>query len=438
MAEDYAGVEVSLKSRRFGLGVPMIGIRYGETANGNDLYPKITTFPITALYIPLESYDLEATENREKVYLVNPWVQETLAVGKSTIPVETDLTTPLNYMLKTTGFDQNILEGYLGGETDFEAEVNLLQPHQPGRIPIVLIHGLLSSPVAWESFMNGLMDDPWIRQNYEFWFARYPTGKGFLYNARDLRNSLARIRSQIDPSGTDPGLDRMVLVGHSMGGILSTLLTHDSGDQFWNMVWDCPIDQLDLTPQDRSAIESLFYFERLPFVHSVVYLATPHSGAPLASRPVGRIASRLADLPNEARQQLKDINDKNQQHAKIRLDEQSFNSTSDLRPDSPPIQALQNLVEPEGVEFHNFSGNIESKGGEGSDGVVPLSSALLEGADTQMTVPAEHTKIQGHPDVIRKVKEILRDHVGLMNQPSEEAMESRSTISEIEPESSIQ
>ncbi|MCA9424724.1 MAG: alpha/beta fold hydrolase [Candidatus Omnitrophica bacterium] len=438
MAEDYADDEISLKSRRFGLGVPMIGVRYGEGDDRADFYPDVTTFPITALYIPLENYDLEATENQEKIHLVNPWVQDTLEVGESVIPVETDLSTPLAYMLKEAGFDQNILEGYLGGETDFRPEVYLLQPHQPGRIPIVLVHGLLGSPQSWEVFMNGLMDDPWIRQNFEFWFARYPTGKSFLYNARDLRNALRSIRESLDPSDSDPALDHMVLVGHSMGGVLSTLLTHDSGDYFWNMVWDVPIDQLDLSPENRQRVEELFFFDRLPFVDCVVYLATPHRGSPLASRPVGRIASRLIDLPNQSRAWLKEIGDKNQQHAKIRLDEQSFNSTSDLRPDSPPIRALGQLEKPAGVSFHNYAGNIEPPDREGSDGVVPLESATIDWADTQMVVPAKHTEIHSDPDVIRSVKEVLREQAKKLGQSSGMAVSSRSSMPEMGSEVSSQ
>lgn len=438
MAADYIPEEVSLKSRRYGLGVPMIGIRYGDDNGAKGFYPPIATFPITALYIPGETYDLEATEIQERIILVNPWNQETIKVGPSTLPVEADLTTPLNYMLREAGFKQNIWEGYIAGETDFEGGVNLLQPHQPGRTPIVLIHGLLGSPVSWEVFMNGLMDDPWIRQKYEFWFARYPTGKSFLHNTRALRESLVRLKSELDPTGDDPELNRMVLVGHSMGGVLSTMLTHDSGTQFWDMVWDVPIDQLDLTPDQRRELESLFFFERLSFVDTVFYLAAPHRGAPLAKRPIGRIGSRLTDLPDQARASLKAVSDRNQHHAKVRLTEQSFNSTHDLRPDSPPIRALQSLQRPQGVTFYNFAGNIEGDRGEGSDGIVPLPSARLPDAAFEKVVPARHREIHSHPEVIREVARILKQRLQGEEDAPVAAPRRIPTISEIESELSSQ
>jgi len=52
----------------------------------------------------------------------------------------------------------------------------------------------------------------------------------------NLRADLEKIRMNCDPEGNDHALDRMVLVGHSMGGLVSRLQTTKSGDQFWNLV----------------------------------------------------------------------------------------------------------------------------------------------------------------------------------------------------------
>jgi hypothetical protein len=46
----------------------------------------------------------------------------------------------------------------------------------------------------------------------------------------------------------------------------------------------------------------------------------------------------------------------------------------------------------------------------GSDGVVPYTSSHLEGAESELIVPAEHTA-QAHPYAVTEVKRILHLHL---------------------------
>ena len=410
-AEDYRSNEIGPTSRWKGLGVPLIGIRYAGQTVEDTLYLPVTAFPITALYIPHEDFDLEATETRDMIHLVNPWSQEGLTVGDTEIPIEADLSTPLNYMLKNTGFDNKSWEGFVVGKEELKGSVFLIQPHRRGRIPVVLCHGLLSSPEPWETLVNGLMSDPWIRQHYEFWFMEYPTGLGILVNAWDLRESLWNLRRTLDPDETDPGLDRIVLIGHSMGGLISTVLSHDSGQAFWDMAWDVPVEQLDLTPEEREGLQSFLCFERLPFIERVIFLGTPHQGAPLASRPIGWLGTKLVDLPKSGRALLKSIGNRNLQHARVPLDEDSFTSVWQLRQGSPMMQAMNRLEHPAKVHFHNVVGNISEASKEGTDGTVPIASASIDWAETEIEVPARHTEIQRHPLTIQEIHRLLVEHV---------------------------
>ena len=418
-AIDHRTKAIGPTSRRKGLGVPLIGIHYEDGKRPGVFYPPLTAFPVTALQIPIEEFDLEATESRELVHLVNPWNQETLKVGNQEIPVEADLSTPLHYMLEKTGFNSRWWEGFITEDEAFTGAVFLIQPHRPGRIPVVLCHGLLSSPGPWETLINGLMDDPWIRQNYEFWLMQYPTGRGMLVNAYYLRKAMTEVRTGLDPNGTDPALDRIVFVGHSMGGSIGTLLSHDSGNVLWDAAWSVPIDQLDLSPSEREELANLFFFERLPFIKRVVYLATPHHGAPLASRPIGWIGTQIVDLPQRWRSLLKTVNDRNQQYAKIPLNEDSLTSVSQLRAGSPVSVAMANLDNPGDVVFHNIAGDIASRDGQRTDGTVPLSSATIDWADTSLVVPARHTEIQRHPLTIQAIHEILLEHARDLRQDPE-------------------
>jgi pimeloyl-ACP methyl ester carboxylesterase len=409
-AVDYQTEEVGPSSRRHGLGVPLIGFRYRENKDSADFYPEVCAFPVTALYIPQETFNLQATETRDVIHLVNPYVQETVDAGESKIPIEADLSTPLNYLLTKTGFNSKIWGGFTGHQTNLRGAVFLIQPHRPGRIPVVLCHGLLSSSRPWETLVNGLMNDPWIRKYYEFWFMQYPTGRGILQNSADLRESLASVRARLDPKGEDPALDHMLMVGHSMGGLMAHVLASDSGDAFWNAAFSAPIDRLDLSGEERAELLRLLSFKRLPYIERVVFLAAPHRGSPFAQRPIGWLGSQLIDLPGSARSFFKSVTDKNKEHVKVPLDEDRLNSVSELRPDSETLSTLLALPRPEDVHYHNIIGDIQNRHNAPGDGVVPLESARIDWAESELVVPAEHTHIHEHPLVIKEMNRILKLH----------------------------
>ena len=109
----------------------------------------------------------------------------------------------------------------------------MLEPYEPGKIPVLMVHGLWSSPMTWMEMFNDLRSVPEIRKHYQFWFYEYPTGQPFWVSAAQMRHDLAKLRDVLDPRHLEPALDQMVLVGHSMGGLVSRLQTVDSGDGYW-------------------------------------------------------------------------------------------------------------------------------------------------------------------------------------------------------------
>ena len=120
----------------------------------------------------------------------------------------------------------------------------MVEPFDPNRIPVVMVHGLWSSPTTWMEMFNDLRAFPEIRSRYQFWFFLYPTGQPFWTSAAQLRDTLAEVRQTLDPQLQNPNLDQMVLVGHSMGGLVSQLQTLESGDDFWRIVSDKPFEEL--------------------------------------------------------------------------------------------------------------------------------------------------------------------------------------------------
>ena len=148
-----------------------------------------------------------------------------------------------------------------------EAGLHMLHPYERGKIPVVMIHGLGSSPMAWGRVVNELRGDPALRARYQFWIYMYPTGNPFMLSAAELRRSLVEARAPVNPDRTDPAYDRMVLVGHSMGGLLSKLVIAESGDALWRLNSHQPFDRLVANaPEDRDLLGRVFFFRPLPFV----------------------------------------------------------------------------------------------------------------------------------------------------------------------------
>src|SRR6185369_5333949 len=111
---------------------------------------------------------------------------------------------------------------------------------------------------------------PVLREHFQFWFYLYPTGNPYLVSAADFRRSLDRLRAGLDPHRKDAALDQMVFVGHSMGGLVSKLLTLDSGDDFWGLLSDEPFEKIKATPETKAELQQVFYFEKQPSVRHVI------------------------------------------------------------------------------------------------------------------------------------------------------------------------
>ena len=120
----------------------------------------------------------------------------------------------------------------------------LIRPYEPGKIPVVMVHGLISTPLAWIPMLNELLRDPVIQTKYQFLLYMYPTGVPIPIAAAGLRESLGQAKMMYDPDGRDPAFDQMVLLGHSMGGLFSHTVAVASGDRFWRLYSDRSFDYI--------------------------------------------------------------------------------------------------------------------------------------------------------------------------------------------------
>ncbi len=75
----------------------------------------------------------------------------------------------------------------------------------------------------WLPVLAAIESDPELRGRYQFWAFGYPTGNPVGYSALSLRNALANAY-QVYPHSKG-----MVIINHSLGGVITHLQVIDSG-----------------------------------------------------------------------------------------------------------------------------------------------------------------------------------------------------------------
>jgi pimeloyl-ACP methyl ester carboxylesterase len=286
------------------------------------------------------------------------------------------------------------------------ANLSMVQPYDPARIPVLLVHGLDSTAATWLNLHRELMRDQEIRRNYQFWFFSYPSGYPYPYSASLLRRELARVRAQ------HPDQKDTVIIGHSMGGVISRLMLLDPDERIWKAYFGTPPSKTNLTGMSRQLLEEAFIFNPVPHISRAIFISSPHRGSELASNWIGRLSSRLVRPPAL----LADIRDSvinvlTIDDAALHLNRVG-NSIDTLAPNDRFVLATKDLPVDNGIPCHSIMGNRGKPGPreESSDGVVPYWSSHLDGARSELLVPSGHGAHR-HPEGIEEVHRILRLHL---------------------------
>jgi pimeloyl-ACP methyl ester carboxylesterase len=286
------------------------------------------------------------------------------------------------------------------------AQLYFLDPYQPGRIPVVLIHGLFSTPEGWNDLIQYLRAEPSFCERFQIWAFGYPTGQGFLQSAATLRAKLRVAVDTLDPQQADPALRRMVLIGHSMGGLIAKLQVTYSEEVVWARVANRPLAEIVTTESTRDFLAKTCYFEPSPHVSRVIFIASPHCGSLCSSAMVGRCTA-LFIQPTAAQAELHQQLMRDNPHTFNPVLEQRFPTSIDmLVPSSPLLDAMREMRLREGVALHTILGVSHPVSLDGpSDGVVSVYSAMHPGCDSVLAVATSHAKVHHS---VRTALEVLR------------------------------
>ncbi|MGL4401125.1 MAG: esterase/lipase family protein, partial [Luteolibacter sp.] len=283
--------------RRTGVGAPLIALRENHHREAIERY-----FPDEAITRPLTAV---ATKGAVKsgiqdveIRLLCPLVNPTVGTGRNKRQLAADFSAAWATLLSRSGeLSRNGILDVVTASPKRPPQLYLMQPYDPHKEPLIMIHGLLSTPLAWAGVSNELWADDTIRQRYQIWHYLYNTSAPALYSARLLRKQIREVREVLDPRGKDPASRHITLLAHSMGGLVSKAIVTEPGDAFWKAAINVPHETLKLTPEDRRQLQDAFEWQPERTVRRIIFIAVPHRGSDFADNFLGRIGQRFAAPP---------------------------------------------------------------------------------------------------------------------------------------------
>ncbi|MEZ4331685.1 MAG: alpha/beta hydrolase [Myxococcota bacterium] len=341
------------------------------------------------------------------------------------VPLEAEPTAALAASLAESQFWKKELQLFLGNAVGLRQESKLvgIRPYRDGRIPVVFVHGTASSPARWADMINDLMADGRLSGRYAYWTFSYDSGNPIAYSGMLLRKALAAAVERADPSGTDPCVQDMIVMGHSQGGLLTKQTAIDSGDRFWKSISDQDFEAVKLGESQKKLLRDSLFVKPLPFVTEVIFLATPHRGSYLAGPQfVRRLAERLVRLPSDLVRLSTDLVTVLPQGSAgaALIANRIPTSIDNMSPSNNYIQVLATIpVVPE-IRAHSIIaiGKGDKPLDKSTDGVVKYTSAHVDGVDSEITVRSPHSGMQAAPATIEEVRRILLAHSAASRCPA--------------------
>jgi len=393
---DFKGTYVKDHVTKEGIGAPLVAKR------------ELTAQQASAFFCPpYIYYSVTATaqfEGSRCVISINdPLAAESVRVDGHTYPLAANFTASYALLLarekpQKLGFARLLRPQ----EYAATARVARLEPYNPNKTVVLVIHGLMDTPVTWVPMVNDLRGDVDFRRNYQVWFYSYPSGYPYPYSAVILRHELDAIEKKF------PLRKPMVVIGHSMGGCITRTLITDTGTKLWMDAFGRPPAKTEMPAASKHLLEEAIIFKHRGEIGRVVFMSTPHRGANLASNWIGRIGSMLVRTPTKLLTIGRTLRESlTTDPAALQL-KSVPNSVDTMAPNNRFVMGINTIPITPGIPYHSIIGDRgRGDSPNSSDGVVPYWSSHLDGARSEFIAPCDHGSPK-NPQAIAEVHRILK------------------------------
>src|SRR3954463_3039386 len=390
------GTFFKTRSAVSGIGAPLVAVAHSETPRARQQYK------LPRVYAPVTAAIRFSGQNAELDF-VDPMRSERIALSKHAFPLAADLSAPTAMLIARERPERLGLSRIVDPQKYADtARLFQLQQYDPVRTPVIFVHGLQETGASWAPMIDTLRNDPWIREHYQFWFFSYPSGYPYPYSAALFRRELDGVKRAF------PNHKQVVLIGHSMGGMICRLMITDAGDKIWRDYFSTPPTKTPLANNTRKVLEATLVFDHRRDVESAIFISTPHRGSKFASGWIGRLGASLVRTPQLFTSIYAATKPLLVADPAARPLNRMPNSVDTLEPNDRFVLAVDKLPIAPGIPYHSIMGD-RGRGDtpNSSDGIVPYWSSHLDGARSELVVPSDHGA-QYNPEAIQEVERILK------------------------------
>ena len=390
-------------------------LKYDYPAGKNPNIHQARYLAATITAEPHSANSIEDILNRPhfKLKAYDPYKYESAQIAQKNYPLAANFSAPYGLWLAQNNLGKSAYLSLIDREERLSMpHLYLLEPYNPNKKVIVLIHGLASSPEAWIRLTNDIMGDPVLRENFQVWQVFYSTNMPILESRFQIYALLQQGLKQVSPSAA--AKKDAVVIGHSMGGILARLLVSDTDltQPAIQMLKNRRLERFKSDPllQARLRLKPITNFNR------AIFLAAPHKGTEFADRWFTLAARKVIRLPTAFLSAFADTLQQHEVDLKNLTKEIGHgviqNGPSDLSKNSKFTELTEDILPVKGFKYHSIIGNNTDSTEHllMNDDVVHYNSAHLDGAVSEKIIKGGHS-IQETPEAVLELRRILRLHL---------------------------